>query len=275
MRLGRIVPVLLVAAACGEPPPTPVFDTTIGATAIPVKPGALAGRFVLYLEVATLVDAPLVGLKPGGGDSWFLVTRTWDPATQTYQETHRLCGGHIWLVAGTQASIPDSTRRKVPPRAVQSVTVTDAGAYTLTGHLEMWGLKGVPDPWNAPLSTTAAGYLTGPDKAYVTDMDGDGKPGVTAHVVGLATGDVYFVQRRRINLKGITRGPDRVFGLNFTDALKVTIGATSALLASPTPVRADPDPQRSWFDEARLKDTATCDDVAAKVAAGFGRYRPF
>jgi len=267
----------LAVAACG-PPPEPAYDATIGAHAIPVKPGALKGTFALYIEVATVVGVPIAGVgpQPGGGDSWFRVTRTWDATAGVYHETHELCGGRIWDVLGTQTTITDAARRKVPAEAVRAVTVAPDGSYNLNGHLELWGLAGIPDPYTTDLPTDAAGFQKAPAKDWVVDMDGDGHPGMTAHVQGFATGDVYFVQRRRINLKGVTRGPSRVFGLNFTDTRKVTIGATTSLLASPTPVSADPNPQRSWFDELRLTDGATCDDVTQAVSAGaIGKNRPF
>jgi hypothetical protein len=267
---------LVAAAACGAPP-LPAYDTTIGVHAIPVAPGALAGTFALYLEVATIVTVPLPGVdpQPGGGDSWFLVTRTFDAKTG-YHETHRLCGGRIWDVMGTKTTISDAARRMVPAEAVRSVAVSPAGDYALDGHLELWGLAGLPDPYNTDLPTDAAGFQQAPAKDWVVDMDGDGHPGMTAHVQGFASGDVYFVQRRRINLEGVTRGADRVFGLDFADARKVTIGATSSLLAQPTPVAADPNPQRSWFDETRLPAGATCDEVSKVVADGvIGKVRPF
>ena len=268
---------LAVVAACGAPP-TPAYNATIGVHAIPVKAGALKGTFALYLEVATVVGVPIIGVgpQPGGGDSWFLVTRTWDAQAQAYHETHQLCGGTIWDVLGTHTTISDAARRTVPAEAVHSVTVTPAGDYGLLGHLELWGLAGLPDPYHADLPTDAAGFQQAPAKDWVVDMDHDGHPGMTAHVQGFASGDVYFVQRRRINLKGVTLGADRVVGLNFTDTLKVTIGATSGLLAGATPVSIDLNPQRSWFDETRLPDGAGCDDVSKAVADGvIGKTRPF
>ena len=277
MRLLHVLALVVATAACGAPP-APAYNATIGVHAIPVKAGALKGTFALYLEVATMVGVPIAGVgpQPGGGDSWFLVTRTWDAKAQAYHETHQLCGGQIWEVMGTQTTIPDAARRRVPAQAVRSVTVTPAGDYGLLGHLELWGLAGLPDPYNTDLPTDAAGFQQAPAKDWVVDMDHDGHAGMTAHVQGFASGDVYFVQRRRINLKGVVRGADRVIGLDFADARKVTIGATSSLLASPTPVSADPNPQRSWFDETRLPDGATCDDVAKVVSDGvIGRTRPF
>ena len=274
----RLIPFLvasaLLAPACG---PEPHYSSDIGVQALPVDPGALAGTFGLYVESCTVVDAPLIGETPSGGDSWYLVTRTWDPDAGAYAETHRPCGGTTFETAGTTTTIPLATWRSRKARSPRSLSIDDAvGTYAIEGHLELWGLEGLPDPYGTPLPPDEDTALAQPFASWIVDMDHDGHPGMTAHVQSIVTGDHYFVQRRVFDLDGVTLGPDRVIGLARVRIEKTTIGATSSLLESQTPQRPDPDPKRTWFEMKRVDAATDCDALTAMVEAGdIGLSRPF
>lgn len=277
----RLTPMILLAfalvpVACG-PRAEPFYSDDLGIQAVPVAPGALAGTFALFLESSTIVDAPLVGEKPSGGDSWYLVDRTWDPETGTYAETQRPCGGITFETAGATTTISLDAWRSLGPSMIRRLEIDDlAGTYALDGHLELWGLEGLPDPYGSALPADKEEAAQAPFKDWIVDMDEDGHPGMTAHVESIVTGDHYFVQRRMFDLEGITLGADRIVGLDHVHIEKTTLGATSSLLESQTPQRPDPDPLESWFVMQRVDPSLDCDGLTRKVDMNeIGGRRPF
>ncbi|MDF1565214.1 MAG: hypothetical protein P1V51_19410 [Deltaproteobacteria bacterium] len=275
-----LIPLLLACAAlaasgCGSRE-EPVYDDDIGVQAIPVEePGGLAGRFALAIRVADLVDAPLIGESEGGSMAAYLVERAWDG--ETYSEVHRHCTGVIEPVAGNKTFIPDAFRQTVPPSTSHTLSLEDAtGAYLVTGHLELWGLRDLPDPYETPLPATVEEAEAPPHSERIFDMDGDGNPGMTAQIQGFVSGDQYFVQRRVLGLDGITLGPDRLIGLVDNKSEKTSIGGSNRVLAAQNEVTPDPNPLLTWFDQLRIADEAGCEAVKALVAdEALGFDRPF
>ena len=64
----------------------------------------------------------------------------------------------------------------------------------------------------------------------IIDMDADGKPGATLLASGIATGEIYFAQRKTLSLTGVVRGADESFGLLTHKKEQLVIDATSELL---------------------------------------------
>lgn len=124
-------------------------------------------------------------------------------------------------------------------------------------------------------------------------MDDDGNPGYTLTFSGFFNGKLYSVQRRILELEGITLGPDRVLGLIRTSYETVGLGGefpdAEREDAGPEPepeeeedeergppFETHPDPKESWFEEVRLSEGATCDDVMRLEDDGrISRIRPF
>jgi hypothetical protein len=273
--------ITLAALAAGCAPPAPHYDDAIGLEGVPIEPGALAGVFAHKVFAATLVQVPIPGIEDelGGGFQWLLLERIYDEDDSVYRQRSALCGGMNVEVHGTAADAPESTYRAVPASEAEVVSaVHDTGAYEASGLLQLWGLKDLDDPAHAPLPADAAEAASPAFAPHIYDLDADGKPGYTTFVTGLANGEAYAVLRRKTAYRGVSLGNDRVVGLAATSYESTLLGASSptveAVMGSQAPPY--PDPGESWFDEVRIADTSTCDDVLQlDEAGGLARRRPF
>ncbi len=269
--------VALGTAAC--PADQPFFSSDIGVPAVPIEPGSAAGTFALKTLNVTLVHLPAgLGDQEGGGQNYRLVTRTYDADADVYHQTSTLCGGFNFEVAGVTTSCPESTYRAVPESKEETVTIDDAGHYTSTGHIQLWGLRDLPDPFTTELPTTKEDAAVTPWDERIFDMDGDGNPGITLFVSGLVSGQVYAFQRKTVDLDGITTSSDHMMGLAKNTSEALTIGADNPLVDRQSEGSAEPhpDPKKSYFEEARLPDGATCDDVMSAEDDGvLSDIRPF
>lgn len=275
-RSGVLVTCVALGGACGGPPP--VFDDTIGVAAIPIEPGAAAGTFALKVVNTTLVQVPVLGDYAGGGTNYRLVTRTFDADAGVYRQSSTLCGGFNVEVAGVVTSVPEATYRAVAGNTAEIVEIDDDGAYRQRDHLQLWGLRDLPEPFTTPLPVDKAEAATSPHAERIFDMDGDGNPGITSIISGAVSGEVYVIQRKTVTTSGVVLGANRMFGLSVNTNELVQLGNNNALLdrQSEGSAGAHPDPKRSWFEEVRVDDTFTCDDVMGAEEAGLlSVQRPF
>ena len=96
--------------------------------------------------------------------------------------------------------------------------------------------------------------------------------------VGAVTGEVYAIQRKFVDLAGITLGPDRVLGLAENRWENLMLANNNPLLdrQDEGSVEPYPDPKESWFEEVRIGEGSGCDDVLTAVDEGdLSRARPF
>ena len=258
-------------------PPAPFYDDDIGVEALPIEPGTLAGTFALKTLNVRIVHVPVLGDYEGGGVNYRLVERTYDATTDTYAQQSQLCGGRNFEVAGVTTDEPQSSYRRVPRSTAETVTVNADGAYEATGHLQLWALRDLPDPFNTPLPDRA-GAAGAPWTDRIFDMDEDGEPGFSAVLSGALEGKVYAFQRKTVNIHGVVRGPDLALGLADNVNELVTLGASNDFIDRPDEGSSEPhpDPKQSWFQEARLPDGADCDDVIVAETQGLlSAVRPF
>ncbi len=279
MRAVLVLGTSLALCAC-PPPPEPYYDDDIGEEGVPVEEGSLAGTFATKSINAVQITIPIINdPQIGGGQNFRLVERTWDADAGTYLQSSRLCGGNNFEVAGVTTVVPEDMYRAVP-KSTQEVLEMDheTGHYVSTGHLQLWALKDLPDPYTTPLPADEEEAMQEPHVSRIFDVDDDGNPGFTTFVEGAVQGEQYVAQRKTIDFDGITKSEDRVYGFahNFGEILY--LGNNNPLLD-----RRDegasvphPDPKESWFEEIRIDDGADCDDVMALAADGtLSRTRPF
>jgi hypothetical protein len=102
------------------------------------------------------------------------------------------------------------------------------------------------------------------------DWDGDGNPGVTLNVSGLATGKIYSAQRERTAYEGDVPFAAARFKVPISVGFEnVVLGRMGpVLLESPSSVSADPSVHYAWLarladDQARGTDAETCLAVRA------------
>lgn len=279
-RRPALTSLLAVAAAqlvssCGPPP---VFDSDLGVEAIPIAAGDAEGTFALKTINATLVQVPVLGDFQGGGINYRLVTRTYDADADLYRQTSRLCGGFNFEVSGVLTTVPESSYRAVAPSTEEQVRIGGDGRYESTGHLQLWGLEDLDDPFNDPLPASKDDALAEPFVDHIYDMDDDDNPGVTTFVTGAVEGEVFIIQRKTVDIAGVVLGPDRAIGLATNTNEVVQLGNTNVLLdrQSEGSAAPHPDPKLSWFEEVRIPDDADCDLVMAAEDDGLlSRTRPF
>jgi hypothetical protein len=263
------------AAGCG---PEPIFDDDIGIAAIPIDAGSAEGTFALKVVNTTLVQVPVLGDFAGGGTNYRLVRRVFDEDENHYVQESTLCGGFNVEVAGVTTSVPESTYRAVAPNTAEIVEIDDDGAYRQRDHIQLWGLRNLPEPFTTPLPANKEEAQEAPHRDRIFDMDNDDNDGITSIVSGAVAGEVYVIQRKTVTTRGIVLGPDRMLGLSVNTNELVQLGNTNPLLdrQSEGSAAAHPDPKRSWFEEVRVDDGFDCDDVMAAEDDGIlSRNRPF
>jgi len=270
-----LIAIASLSSACGLGEVTP-WDPNIPLEGSSIEPGALAGTFALKLVVMEKVLIPIFGEQDGGGESWFKVERSWDAASETYTQVAEVCGGNTFDVLGTKTTVTLESWRSVPPATVREVIVDhDVGGLSIEGHLELWGLELEDAPETTPLPEDGDEAREALEDAIV-DTDGDGNPGITAHLKGLASGDVYFIMRRVASLSGVILDQDHVVGLNRTIPEKITLGATNSTLNHTARSRPHPDAQKSWFEEVRIEADTDCIAITAMIDDGtLGATKPF
>jgi hypothetical protein len=245
-------------------PADPVYNEEIGVQAISAAVGSLAGTFALKTINQTLVRVPVLGDYAGGGSNYRLVTRSWNGDAAAYDQTSQLCGGFNFEVAGVTASPPEATYRKVPPSIVERVIVDhELGGYEASDHLQLWGLRDLPEPFSTPLPANLEEAAMEPHASRIYDMDEDNNAGITTVISGAVSGEVYVAQRKTVSLRGVILGADQAVGLATNTNEVVSLGNNNTLLDRQNEGSAEPhpNPKRSYFQEVRLPDDATCDDV--------------
>jgi hypothetical protein len=273
----RVARALALLACVGCAPP-PAYDDDIGVAAEPIGPGEAAGTFALKVVNTTLVRIPILGDQAGGGTNYRLVRRTWDADAGVYRQRSSLCGGFNVEVGGVTTSLPESTYRAVPESTAEIVTVTDDGAYEQRDHLQLWGLRDLPEPFATALPADKDEAQQSPHAERIYDMDDDGNPGVTTLITGAVEGEVFIVQRKTVTSRGVVLGPDRAIGLAQNTNEVVQLGNTNALLDRQSEGSSEPhpDPKRSWFEEVRVDDDADCELVMRAEDDGvLSRLAPF
>lgn len=255
-------------SACPAPEEEPVYDDELGLQAASTEPGALAGSFVLKTSIVSLADIPVVEDTTAGGESYYLVERSWDEAAQGYTQTTRLCGGRIYETGGTTSEVTPERWLLVPPIETASpVYEHGPGTMTLTDHVELWAID-LDDPVNDPMPANGEEASQAPWASRIFDADEDGNPGMTMIMSGLAIGEVYFCQRKTLNqLSGYVLSEDETAGL-IDEYLfeQVVVGASSPLLNQQLPRERHPNPKEAWFWEHRIDDGGGCDEVLDAVA---------
>lgn len=258
--------------------PEPIYDDNIDVQAVAVAEGSLAGTFANIVVNADLIDAPLIGPQIGGGLNYMLVNRVYDAEAKLYRQTSKVCNGANFEVGGVTTDFPPQMYEKVPPSLEETVEVDhDLGIYTMTGALQLLGLRDLPDPYTSPIPTNGDEAKLPEHAAHVYDMDEDGLLAVTMKISGLVSGETRVVQRRKNTLSGVLLSSDRILGLNEHQKEGFILETNNPLISSDQGGRQKhPDPKESWFHEIRLDDGADCVAVIDATTNGsLPRLRPF
>ncbi|MGB9599350.1 MAG: hypothetical protein ACPL7I_02260 [Myxococcota bacterium] len=147
-----------------------------------------------------------------------------------------------------------------PPLEKESKFVTDKVHILFGARLK--------DIYNDPL----------PDKEHPEnqfDDDRDSKPGVTALISGLISGEIYSVQRFWTTLNVNVVDSEHLHGLiDFRNELSFIDAIPSILYYKPI-VEKYKNPDRSYFAAQKISPLSSCNDVIEMAKNGWLKYEPF
>jgi hypothetical protein len=196
------------------------------------------------------------------------VQRVWNAKTKVYEDTFVRCTNKVLPVEGTDTIVRPETLAKMSPITHEVAVDHDLGVFLSGNVIDLWGVRDLPDPLTTALPTKD-NFKQEPQSNWMWDEDEDGHPGVTIFMRGTLAADLYVVKRNVYVFDGTIVSDDRIQGLNVTSVSESnSVESTVGWIAGEGTAKSDPDPLKSWFDMVRLKDGATCADVAAAVAEG-------
>ncbi len=272
-----VAPLILcmhLSACQGE---KPIYDDTLNLTAIPVAPGELAGRFYLRAVTNHLADLSFLGMWESASEVFWVVERTYDEANQTYVQTMDFCTAINYEFAGVTSTIPDAAYEKV-----ENVTVVvrynhETGEYAVDDILITFALQNLEDPITAELPSNQEELDAFLEEDHVFDMDEDGNPGITIVSSGAIEANLFNFSRIVRQIEGISLGPDKLVGLMTTDRYTYVMVSDNPLMKPGRKYMPQhEDPKENWFEEIRIDDRQTCDNVMTfKEEGKFSRVRPF
>jgi hypothetical protein len=225
------------------------------ATADQLEP-MLVGTYAGRSQVWTVQHVPILGRSENMTERFILVAIVRDQ--QEFLFTERACTVRSHQSGPVSVIVPDAIPRSVPPTTERLSISSDGTAYR----------------WQRPTLTTVAGARLGnpatdalPTRANdprVWDQDGDGHPGVTVVVSGIAAGEIYAVQRAHTGYEGVI-GDGELSGRTDDRTEQSVVGASNPLLAQTIPLEPHPDQDRNTIVLRRLTGEYDCDRLAAEV----------
>lgn len=226
-------------------------------TTVPALPAGaedLAGRWAHFDVVA--YDDPVMKtlvISTGFADLEVRDGQLWN--------RQRFCHADMGNDLGIGVTMPDAATQAIVPVDV-ALEVTEAA----DGRLRVVrpftptpiGID-LEDPANTPLPTD-------PGDPRITDPDGDGNPGLSAHIEvadGLE-GDLYIARREIFSYDVTQEGPDRLSGSITDRSEQLVIGASDPMLDVESNWVQHPDPARNPVIWVRVDDTWDCERLAAE-----------
>jgi hypothetical protein len=258
---GAISVLVSLAAACGgsgtegvDPGPTgPDFTGK-------VEP-RIVGAYAMKRQTAAIQTLPILGMQASITISYGMgkIARQGDVFTLT----ESVCRVAPTSSGSVTTTIDDGVPRSTPAATV-SLDVHPDGANVV------WSRPSAPLVLGARLDNPGSDTL--PSMASdprVFDQDGDGHPGVTAHIAGLVSGDVYVAQREKSSYAGKLVADGQLTGLVTGTSEQMVLDASNTLLNQNVPSMPDPDPQKSNVTLKRVESEWDCDKLVAQIATVF------
>jgi len=221
----------------------------------------IVGTYAMRMQVATVQTVPVFGAQAS-------LQVALGRATVTRSGDHFVieeAGCHVMPQTGGTVStvIDDAVPRSAAPLQVRvDVHETDGGVgWTRARSVATVGVE-LANPGTDVLP------VNGTDPR-IRDQDGDSHPGVTAHISGFASGDVYVVQRQRFRASGTLVADGELRGLVEDTSEQSTVGASTVLLNRQIPSVPDSDPSRSNVRLRRVTPAYDCDRIVAEVGTLF------
>ena len=236
---------------CGGSGPTPDEGVPPAAEVTRVDGSAndLTGTWLQLVTTSSESSAPFVGTVTTENRRLFVLEVTQTAADVEVRST--LCDMTVETsTAMATTVVPDAFIGAIGVREWRA-TLTD-GVLHAPRTPNSIGLRDTLEDQALPITA---------DDPRVFDADGDGHPGVTIEVTGLAGGEMYFVQRGWRELQSTSLDGARIEGVVRWDDERVVLDATSRSLRNARPAEPIDDPQRNRFIMLRVSDGTTCADA--------------
>ena len=261
--------IVLTAAACGDTEETTTMDhsqhdmggdhqPTDAPTAHPLA-HLVEGTYAIKMVIPKLQNLPVIGETESAVLSYSLGTikQQGHSFTITEQPCHYVASTNELI----QVSIPDRIPAAITP-TVTPITFQGEGdniSYDRAESVVVVGAN-LADPANDPLPTS-------PDDDRVVDHEGDGKPGATAMISGMISGELYYVQRQHYAYSGTRAADGTLSGLLLDRSQQNTIDATEDMLKSDT--SSTPIPERTTATLLPLTGDYTCSQLIYELPTLF------
>ncbi len=174
--------------------------------------------------------------------------------------TQRFCHADMANDQGIDTSISDAaTSAIIPVDTPVEVTLED-------GRLRVVR-PATPTPIGIDLADPANEVLpSDPDDPRIVDSDGDGNPGVTAHIKinEEIQGDLYIARREIFAYDVTQESPDRLVGSITDSSEQLVLGASNEIFITPAQWEQVPDPSRNPVIWQRVDDDWDCERLAAE-----------
>ena len=120
----------------------------------------------------------------------------------------------------------------------------------------------IEDPITAELPSNQEELDDFLENDYVYDMDEDGNPGITIVSTGALEANLFNFSRIIRQIEGISLSADKLVGLMTTDRYTYVMVSDNPLMKPGRKYMPQhDDPKENWFEEIRVDDRQTCDNV--------------
>jgi hypothetical protein len=222
----------------------------------------VVGSYVFKMEQYSMMEIPFIG--PTEQLTTTYGSASIERSADTFQITESGC--HVESDAGSSVTtiIPDEVPRSTTATTslMTLMEVDGQVSWTRAPSVTVIGVR-LDDPAADALPSEAS-------DPRVFDQDGDGNPGVTVRVEGLASGDIYVVQRTKVKYwRGSLAEAGQLEAIVDGTNEQSVIGATNPLLQQDIPSTPHSDAEKSRILLRRVEDPYDCDRVTAEAITLF------
>jgi hypothetical protein len=224
---------------------------------IEAAPDLFSGRWAMLQLLATTSEIPTIGTLRSNTETVVLFDLTYREGILSGEGS--LC--RLRINSGTslvQTVIPERFRATLPTPRIEA-SLKFSGGRWLFHQPKQYVVVGAKlnDVIKDPLPVQAS-------DPRVFDQDKDGKPGVTIRISGIATGDIYVIQRNWTELYGSLKAPGRFEGKVLFGNEQHVLGASAWYLARGP--HAKPASENSLFYLVRTSKKASCSQALKAFA---------